>query len=182
MVAQVLSGVEDTLTSMLDNSLLAFATAQLMIANDTYPVPAALSVSAIRIGSRAYIEITAAINFIIILVCILEPVRTQGWKDLSTFDPTDTKSVTISASRGGSRVAEEARKLLERKGTGRVDDADAGNIKAQLEGQGEDIRLVGVSEETGSEKGTRRIWRKKVPTRDTETEALTITAKSSLKE
>lgn len=76
-IEQVLRGVQDSLTSMLDNSLLAFSIAQLMIAHDVYSVPVSLESSAVRIGQSGYIYAVAAVNFAMVLVSLLELVRTK---------------------------------------------------------------------------------------------------------
>lgn len=172
---QVLRGVEDSLTSMLDNSLLAFSTAQLMIAKDTKPVPVSITVSAVRIDKSAYIHATAAINFAILLLCFVELVRTGNWRGLSKFDYTSIKSVTVGASKGGVKVAEEARKLHQRNRSGKMDvGGEVGKIKVQLEGAGEDLKLVGVSGENGESERARGCWRRhKMARPDTEMESFT---------
>ncbi|KAL6718810.1 hypothetical protein ACLMJK_003044 [Lecanora helva] len=171
----VLSSVEATLTSMLDNTLLAFSGAQLVVAKDTYNVPGTLTIRATRIGTGGYIYAIAVINFAIVLLSLFELVRTRVWKGLSDFDYTNVKSVTISASKGGIAVAEEARKLLDRKPSGKVDDRDLGQIKVLLEGKEDDLMLVGVSADGRQEKSTGRLWRRnKAFRQDTEMELLTV--------
>ena len=172
VASQVISGTEDTLTSMLDNSLLALSGAQLFVGQDTYPVPASLSIEAVRIGQTSYIALIFAINFAIMLLCLFEFARTRGWKGMSTFDYTNIKAVTIVASKGGVKVAEEASKLRERRWSGAEDDVDVGRIKVRLDTEGEDIKLVGIEGEKGTGKASPRLWRRKIKAGDTELEAL----------
>ena len=174
VAAQVLRGVESSLASMLDNSLLAFSSAQLMYAGDTHSVPTFVSVDAVRIGKTIYIAIAAVINFTIVLLCLFEAIRTKGWEGLSRFDYTNIKSVAVGASKGGAKVAEEASKLQERKENGTADEVEIGRIKVQLEGEGEDVKLVGTGGVLGEGKGTRWLRRRyKAGIGDTELEALT---------
>jgi hypothetical protein len=146
----VLRGVEDSLTSMLDNSLLAFSSAQLMIANDTFSAPTSLSISAIRFGEPKYVYIITGIHFTITLLCLVELVRTRVWRGLSKFDYTDIKSVIVGASIGGTAIAERARKLHNEKQSwwsGDPGDRVVGEISVKLKIEGKDVKLVGVRAE-----------------------------------
>jgi hypothetical protein len=116
----VLRGVEDSLASMLDNSLLAFSSAQLMIANDTFSAPTSLSISAIRFGEPKYVYIITGIHFTITLLCLVELVRTRVWRGLSKFDYTDIKSVIVGASIGGTAMRKERESYITRNKAGGV--------------------------------------------------------------
>lgn len=143
-----------------------------MIANDTYSVVVLRSLDAVRIGKTSYIALIFAINFAIVLLCLFESIRTRGWKGLSTFDYTDIKAVTVGASKGGNKVGEQASKLHERSWGAGSDDADIGKIKVRLENDGEDVKLVGVEGDARAGNASRRLWRRKVKSKDTELEAL----------
>ena len=163
-IEQVLQGVQDSLTSMLDNSLLAFSGAQLMIAHDVYSVPVSLSSSAVRIGESGYIYAVAAVNFAIVLLSLLELIRTRIWKGLSRFDFTNVTSLVVGAARGGRVIAEEAGKMLVQHGTGHCtdmsEDRALGRIRVRLESHGGNSRLVGVrpkEDDWKLEKGTREV-------------------------
>ena len=155
--SQTLRSVEDTLTSMLDNSLLAFSSAQLMIANDTKPANATVTLSAVRIGKSVYIYIVAGMNFAILLLCLVELIRTRNWTGLSTLDYANIKDIIVSTSKGGSLIAEEAMKRQE----GSKDGSEIGTIRVQAEGTREDIKLVGVDVENDEEKGSRNPFRRR---------------------
>lgn len=58
-----LDGVENSLSSIRDNNLLAYSSSQLMIANDTHETPTTVRLKPVSIGARIYIRIIAAINF-----------------------------------------------------------------------------------------------------------------------
>jgi hypothetical protein len=150
LTADILRGVEDSLASMLDNSLLAFSSAQLMIANDTFSAPTSVSISAIRSGEPKYVYIIAGIHFTITLLCLVELIRTRVWRGLSKFDYTDIKSVIVGASIGGTAIAERARKLhKERRSwwSGDPGDRVVGEICVKLKIEGKHIKLVGVEAE-----------------------------------
>ena len=152
--SSVLRGVEDSIASMLDNSLLAFASAQLMIANDTISTPVTVSVRAVRIGEPIYIYIIAGLHFTIVLLFSFEIVRTKMWQGLSNFDYTDVKSVIVGTSIGGTEIAERARDLPDqrqglrsrrsrRRQTSRERETVVGDIKVKLKLGDRHVGLVG---------------------------------------
>ena len=94
---------------MVDDLLVAYSSAQLMIMNDTSPVPAVVEIHALRFGSGLYIYLTFAINTAIILLLAEEALRTRGWKNLLNFDYMDPRSLIIGGSMGGCVVAHEAK-------------------------------------------------------------------------
>ncbi|MCJ1286433.1 hypothetical protein MMC26_005778 [Xylographa opegraphella] len=122
-----LKGVEDSLASMLDNVLLSFSMAQLIVADDTYEVNTSLVVRSIRIGESVYIYVIAAFNFLVSLIFLEEA------------------SVVIGTSMGGTALADatrEAHALKRSTWNGRADDAIAGSIAVRLRHQGEDLALT----------------------------------------
>ena len=154
----VLRGVEDSLAAMLDSTLLALSSAQLMIANDVFVTPTALSVRAIRIGDPTFIYIIAGINFAVVLLYLVELVRTRVWRGLGKFDHADIKSVIIGASAGGTAIAERAKRLHAEQQSwwsGDPGDTVVGKIRVGLMGDGRDIKLVGVGTEDGGEEMAR---------------------------
>jgi hypothetical protein len=151
-IQDVLRSVEDSLVSMLDNSLLAFSSAQLMIANDTFSTPVSLSVRAVRIGEPIYVYIIVGIHITVTLLCLIEFIRTRMWKGLSKFDYTDIKSAIVGASLGGNTIAERVRKSHMRRQswwTAGSRDTVVGDIRVKLKTEGKDVRLVGVGMEDG---------------------------------
>ncbi|MCJ1457310.1 hypothetical protein MMC28_007677 [Mycoblastus sanguinarius] len=159
---QTLRRVQDSLTSMLDNTLLAFSSAQLMIPRDVYSVSVSLSSSAVRIGESRYIYAVSAVNFVIILLSLIELIRTRVWKGLSRFNFTDVRSLIVGAAKGGTIIAEEAERIRVQYDAGdrteKSEDRALGRIRVRLELLGADSRLVGVGQEAGFElkKGIRK--------------------------
>ena len=144
-----LRGVEDSLNSMLDNTLQAFSSAQLMIAADTKSVPVSQFISAVRIGQSAYIYAVAAINFLILLFSMIEVFRTKAWTDMAEFDFTDIRQVAVSVALGGNSIAKELSRLsLQGKGAKTGHKAVltvAGKVQVQLKASQTDLRLEGVA-------------------------------------
>jgi hypothetical protein len=114
-----LTGLENAIVSFVDDMLVAYASAQLVVGGFANPASAAVHVSALRLGSRVYIVATAVITGVIVLLVIAETVRTKGWRGLPAFDYLDNRMLVLGASAGGGEIAEYA---AERhwKSTGRI--------------------------------------------------------------
>ncbi|TVY16414.1 hypothetical protein LARI1_G006951 [Lachnellula arida] len=106
-----LAGLANSVTAMLDDILVAYASAQLMVANDTILTPATFHVHAFVFGSNVYIYAVFIINTLIILFLIEEILRTRGRKGLSYFDYMDPRSLIISSSMGGKAVADKVARV-----------------------------------------------------------------------
>lgn len=101
-----LAGLESSVTAMVDDLLVAYASAQFLIQDDSEPAAATVEIYAFEFGSRVYIYIIFAINTAIVLLVVEEAIRTRGWKDLTYFDYMDPRSLVIASSMGGSSVAQ----------------------------------------------------------------------------
>lgn len=114
-----LTGLENAIVAFVDDMLVAYASAQLVVGGFANPASAAVHVSALRLGSRAYIVATAVITGVIVLLVVAEMVRTKGWRGLPKFDYLDNRMLVLGASAGGGEIAEYA---AERrwKATGRI--------------------------------------------------------------
>jgi hypothetical protein len=110
--ALVLKGVENALISLVDDILVACASAQSMVAGFKKPAPTLVYVDAIRVGSRRYIISSACIIFLIIALFIAEAIRMRGWKELPTFDYLDDRMLVVGASKGGRGIAEYAERNM----------------------------------------------------------------------
>ncbi|KAF7932258.1 hypothetical protein EAE99_003498 [Botrytis elliptica] len=100
-----LKGIENSVTAMMDDLLVAYASAQLMIANDTKTVNATVTYAAVRLGQPIYVYSVFLVNLAIILIVVLEAFRTRGWTHLTTFDYNDLSSLATASSRGGYHLA-----------------------------------------------------------------------------
>ncbi|MCJ1362851.1 hypothetical protein MMC16_001957 [Acarospora aff. strigata] len=138
----VLAGMTRSIESMVDDVLLAYASAQLMIAGTDNPTAsrkatdATLEIPAVRIGQNSYIYGIAAINFILLAIFVLETLRTRGWHDLPAFDYQDLKTLVVGSSMGSDSVALAASLAhRSRRSSWKADPADAvvGKVKVVVE-------------------------------------------------
>ncbi|MCJ1378611.1 hypothetical protein MMC17_001710 [Xylographa soralifera] len=108
-----LLGVADAITSLLDNILASYASAQLMVAQEEVPINVDSQVTAIVLGTSAYVFPIFTLNLLICLIYLIELSRTRGWRHLSNFNFMNIKSVIIGTSTGGTAIATKARRLHE---------------------------------------------------------------------
>ena len=132
--AATLAGLTNSVTAMVDDLLVAYSSAQLMIMNDMASVPADVQIHAFRYGSGVYIYLSFAINIAIVLLLVEEALRTRGWRDLLYFDYTDPRSLIIGASMGGYAVAHAAKKAWtdREKPLYKYDEQNIGNVRVTL--------------------------------------------------
>ncbi|KAJ5271767.1 hypothetical protein N7524_005036 [Penicillium chrysogenum] len=102
----VMKGMENAITSLVDDILGGYASAQLVVGGFKKSAPVRVEISTLRIGSRAYIIASAVITGLIALLVIGEGIRMRWWKDLPTFDYQDNRALVVGASRGGRGFAE----------------------------------------------------------------------------
>ncbi len=121
-----LAGVENALTAMADDMLVAYAGAQMMVANLTGTVPADVQVSAMAVGQPAYIIAVASLNFVVLVLFIVEIFRTGGWRAMHPYDFADPLWILAASYRAlKSGQTETSYGLL----SGRAnDDDDAGAV------------------------------------------------------
>ncbi|CAD6441235.1 e6025a55-6e3b-4031-9693-cce8beea2fad [Sclerotinia trifoliorum] len=62
-----LGGIQNSVTAMIDDLLVSYASAQLMIANDTKTVDVAVTVAAVRFGQPVYIYLVFGFNLFLVL-------------------------------------------------------------------------------------------------------------------
>lgn len=108
-----LMGIESALETIVDDILMAFSSAQFVIAaqeGGIKQITTNATVAAIRIGEPSYIYIITTINALLLLYIALEAIRNNVWRTLSVFDYRDLKSVVIGSSLGGTGIAVEVLK------------------------------------------------------------------------
>lgn len=118
----ILRGVAESLEVLIDDSLITTASAQLMVAHDSYTISPTLSFEAFSVGKREYAIAILAVNWFIFLVFVYEAVRKRSWSTLPMFNYTDVKSVIIASSNLEGNMfdrATEAEKVM-LKSEGRV--------------------------------------------------------------
>ncbi|KAL7896622.1 hypothetical protein HDV63DRAFT_68476 [Trichoderma sp. SZMC 28014] len=97
----ILAAVENSIVTMTDDMLVAYASAQLMVGNLTQGINATVRVTAIAFGGIKYNIAVFAANIAVILLLLIEVIRTRGWKGLSDFDVEDVRQLIIAALEGG---------------------------------------------------------------------------------
>lgn len=129
-----LAGLTNSVTAMVEDLLVVYASAQLMIMNDSMLVPTTVDVKAFRYGSGLYIYLTFAINTVIVLLLAEEALRTRGWRDLLYFDYADPRSLIIGASKGGCAVAHAVNKAWtdRTRPIYKYNSTDIGNVRLTL--------------------------------------------------
>ncbi|KAF7897929.1 uncharacterized protein EAF01_008895 [Botrytis porri] len=86
-----LAGIQNSVTAMIDDLLVSYASAQLMIANDTKTVDASVTIAAVRLGQPVYIYLVFGFNLLLVLGATTyrpeeaEEVDHDSWQN---FDPT----------------------------------------------------------------------------------------------
>ena len=146
--ASNLLGVSDAVDSFIDNILLAYASADLMITKDFVPSNVTSEEAAIVFGTPVYIYLVFITNLISFLVYIAEALRTRGWRDLTTFNYMDVKTVIVATSMGGTGIADKVNTLHEENDSSwRAERKDriAGQIHAQLERSSQGVAAIVVS-------------------------------------
>ena len=109
--------IEQGIKSLLDDSLLAFASAQLVLNYNTSlnVTNGTLDIGAVRVGSEAYVYILFAFNILLILIFIVAILLTRFWAHLPLSDyKKDSKSIDFAGSMGGRDFAEAALQGAER--------------------------------------------------------------------
>ncbi|KAL1980950.1 hypothetical protein VTN96DRAFT_3290 [Rasamsonia emersonii] len=145
--ASSLAGIEAVLTAIIDDAMVAFASAQIMLLQDTAPTPVVIQSPAYAFGTPRYIYTVMFISIVITTGFFVEALRTRDWRRLSKFDFMDVKSVIVAASGGGT--AKEAQKLHHSQGSrwhAASDDELVGSIYVRLERGEEGGVAVSLSE------------------------------------
>jgi len=84
---------------MIDDMLISFSGAQLMISPDgNYSTPVNATITALAIGEEKYIYAITALNFLLVLVFIAEAIRTRGWEQLRKFDYNNISSLIVASA------------------------------------------------------------------------------------
>ncbi|CZR51078.1 uncharacterized protein PAC_00953 [Phialocephala subalpina] len=130
-----LRGIAESMEVVTDDALVAYSSAQMMLADKSTQVPIAIIVKALSIGTGPYIYTVAGINAFILLLVTFEAVRARGWKGMPRFNYMSVKSTIVSSSMGGNEVgskAEEAHKSAGQTWSGNANDRKNGDIAVRL--------------------------------------------------
>jgi hypothetical protein len=131
-----LHAMQDTAEVLWDAAYAGASSAQLVIAQEYENRNVTAQVYAYRIGRPLYIYIITAINAAGMLLLVAVAARTRFWASLPKLDFTDTKSIIIASSIGGTAISEAVKVRYEKLGaksgkrfwSGSRSDRVAGNI------------------------------------------------------
>lgn len=101
-------GVAEAIESILDNSLLAFALTQILVANDTTSSSLQAIASAVRFGTPAYTYAVFGMAVLTTVMYLIELALTRCWVKVEAFDISNIKTSIISAPAGGKPIANAA--------------------------------------------------------------------------
>ncbi|CAF9918499.1 hypothetical protein IMSHALPRED_004322 [Imshaugia aleurites] len=155
-LSDVQTGVSEALESLIDNALSIYGAAQVVLAADTANATASVQLMAVKLGEPAYVYVSFAINLLVVLIVLVEAIRTRFWVGLPLFNPLDIKSAILAASAGGTALADAA--------GGRTDgaaDRGAGAVRVVV-GWRERLATITVGCGEGFERGkgdTRGVYR-----------------------
>ena len=105
--ASTLAGLTNSITAMMDDILLGYASAQLIVSNQTFPTQATVTIQPMVFGDPLFVFFVIVSNCFCLLLVVEEAIRTRCWKDLQGWDYMDIRSLIHSASRGGRGLADE---------------------------------------------------------------------------
>ena len=138
--------------SLMDDSLLAFASAQQVLhyENSSQVTPGSLTVGAVVVGTRGFVYSLFAFNFLLILILIEEMFRTRCWAKLPLFDYNDVKGVIVASSMDGKELANKVVATHEKRNPVWVadpHDKTASGIRVQLKCREDgSVELVSVQD------------------------------------
>ena len=143
------TAIADSFAAVLDDILVAFGAAQLVLSNASTAAPITGIYQAVRIGQNAYIYATLGINILLLVAVAVEMVRTRLWRKLPVFDYSDITSVAVAASAGGMELADEVTRREEEAGKmlGARDEEGGKAVKVRVRARGgERTRIVVAAE------------------------------------
>jgi hypothetical protein len=105
--ASTLAGLTNSITAMMDDILLGYGSAQLMVSNQTSPTEATVIIQPMVFGDPLFVFFVIVSNCFCLLLVVEEAIRTNFWKDLQGWDYMDIRSLIHSSSRGGTELADE---------------------------------------------------------------------------
>ena len=99
-----LRGVAESANALFDQAFIGDASAQLVIAQEYSNQNATVTVLALTVGQPVFIYLVVAMNTVVLIASLAEAIRTKFWRGLTSLDMTNTKSVILASSAGGTAV------------------------------------------------------------------------------
>lgn len=100
--ATTMEGVQDAVNSMVDNILIHLASTRYVsqAAESFQAIDADCVFTAVVFGDWIYLAMALGINSVILLVYVIELVRTRAWKEICSFDLLNLGHIIIGTGRG----------------------------------------------------------------------------------
>jgi hypothetical protein len=76
------------------------------VVNATSGIIANATIATMRVGDFQYAVTVTVLNFLVVIIYLVECVRTRGWKGMPVFDYNDIASVIVVVSWGGPEVGD----------------------------------------------------------------------------
>ncbi len=102
----ILQSLENSLDAALDAILGAYGASQIALARDTAQVPLRTFGPATNTGDRAYIYTVLGFSSLVLLLHLVELIRTRAWSGLLVFNIFDVRCIAVALSVGGTGIAE----------------------------------------------------------------------------
>ncbi|WPH03988.1 Hypothetical protein R9X50_00687200 [Acrodontium crateriforme] len=90
-------GLANSFSAMADDMLIAYASAQIMIADQTTPQQVQITSASVRVGERKYIYAIFGVNLGVMFLVIVEALRTRGWRNKGVFEIMDPAQLVNGA-------------------------------------------------------------------------------------
>jgi len=124
----MVNGTAEAFVSLVDNVLVGFASAQIMVANDTQIIATNFCRPALRLGNNTYIYILLGFSLLLVVIYLEEAGRTRLWRRLTPFDTTSIKCAII----GGAAGSNSAIRAVATGWNGSADDKALGRVEVKL--------------------------------------------------
>ena len=131
-----LTGLTNSVSAMLDDILIGYASAQLMVGNQSIVTDAIVTTMALKIGQRIYIDAMFTFNLVLIVIVFEELIRTKAWKGLQKWDYMDIGTLIVSSFEGGKDFSEMTSRDIN-------EDEEISNKKTRS-GQGASTSLLSI--------------------------------------
>jgi hypothetical protein len=103
-----LAGLTNSVSAMLDDILVGYASAQLMVGKQSTSTEAVITSLKLKLGQRVYIYAIFVLNLVVVMTLLEEAIRTRLWRGLVEWDYMDIGQVIVSGLKGGRKMADSS--------------------------------------------------------------------------
>ena len=84
-----LAGLTNSVSAMLDDILVVYASAQLMVGKQSTSTEAVIVSLKLKLGQRVFIYAIFVLNSVVVMTVLEEAIRTKLWRGLAKWDYMD---------------------------------------------------------------------------------------------